>query len=230
MSTKVSAIISAYYAEKFLESRIRNLVAQTLLPEIIVVCKMGSVEEEIASQFAGVLKILRTDNVPTVYQAWNIGIAHSEGEFITNANTDDKAHEEAFEKAATILSTKPRYAGVYYDLAIVEEPDGVPVNFFEWAEGGLPQLLKGCFLGPMPVWRRSLHEKYGMFREDMCVAGDYEFWLRCVSKGEQFFHLREVLGTYLKRKDSREMREPVRTAWETSRARAMYRQAVSNGT
>ena len=36
---KVTAIISAYYAEKYLERKIENLLSQSLIPQIMVVAK-----------------------------------------------------------------------------------------------------------------------------------------------------------------------------------------------
>ena len=45
------------------------------------------------------------------------------------------------------------------------------------------------------MWRRSLHNTYGYFREEFKSAGDYEFWLR-IGKKEMFFRYPETLGLY----------------------------------
>ena len=37
-----------------------------------------------------------------------------------------------------------------------------------------------------PMWRRSLHEKYGKFDAKYRSAGDWEMWLRAASKGSLF--------------------------------------------
>ena len=50
--------------------------------------------------------------------------------------------------------------------------------------------------GPHPLWRRELHERYGLFDPAFTSAGDYEFWLR-LAVTEQFLHVPEVLGLYL---------------------------------
>jgi len=75
------------------------------------------------------------------------------------------------------------------------------------------------------MWRGSLHKKYGMFDAEMKSAGDYEFWLRLASVGERFVHIKRVCGAYLRREDSVERREPLRTIWETARARTKYQEA-----
>ena len=55
-----------------------------------------------------------------------------------------------------------------------------------------------CLPGPMPLWRKSLHEDYGLFDGDNCnFADDWEMWLRAVNFGSTFKKVDEVLGLYL---------------------------------
>lgn len=230
---KVSAIISAYYAEDYLTGRIDNLLSQSLKPEVIVVCQDGSKEAEIADGYD--VKVIKTPDIPTVYEAWNIGIKEASGEYITNSNSDDRLYPDGLIKLAAALDEHKEYAIAYGNQDIVEDLDGEAKNRFEWAEGGIDELIKtGCFLGPMPMWRKSLHDKYGYFLESdtlrngeiykYCIAGDYEFWMRLAAGGEKFFHVRgKSIGRYYKHNDNREHREKNRTIWETARVRSKYR-------
>ncbi|MCX5681430.1 MAG: hypothetical protein NT079_04030, partial [Candidatus Omnitrophica bacterium] len=68
-------------------------------------------------------------------------------------------------------------------------------------------LLKGCFVGPQPMWRRSIHKSIGLFDESLDVVGDYEFWLR-MSEKCKFKHINEYLGLYLHNHNSAEHRNP----------------------
>lgn len=220
----VTAIISAYFASEYLHGRLENLLLQTQVPdEIVVVCQKLSPEHAIANTFEKHVKLVLTPDVPTIYSAWNMAIAASTGEFITNANCDDRLRTAAIEEMARMLKQHPKYAVVYGNQEIVKTIDGPVVGTFDWAEGGLPELLHACFIGPMPMWRRELHAKYGLFDESLRVVGDYEFWLRIASAGERFLHLRAVVGRYLDRQESAEHRAPIRTTWETARVRALYR-------
>ena len=208
LEPRASAIISAYRgAARFLKTRIDNLLEQTEVPEIIVVCKAGSPEHTIALSYWDRIKIVATQDVPTIYKAWNLGIQIASGRFIFNANSDDRCHKEYVEIMADALVARPDAAIVYADSFIVSEETGQPVGRFDWAEGGIETLKEGCFLGPMPMWRASLHEKYGYFDEDMQSAGDYEFWLRLASEGEYFHHLRVILGWYMRRAQGAEWRD-----------------------
>jgi hypothetical protein len=38
-----------------------------------------------------------------------------------------------------------------------------------------------------PMWRKKLHEQVGLFDVSFRSAGDWDFWIRCISKGKQFF-------------------------------------------
>ncbi len=227
MTPKVSAIISAYFAERFLERKIQNLLDQSLVPQIVVVAQRGSKEEAIAGMF-GNLTLELTPDIPTVYAAWNLGLAVSQGEYITSANSDDVHYEGALEKLAHALDHNRHAAAAYFNVnRIVSLDEPKAVGRFEWAEGGLNELYwQGCFLGPMPMWRKSLHEAYGLFDGTFTSAGDYEFWMRVAAGDCKFFHIRQVLGAHLERADSLEHRSGLRSTWEAARAKAKYRAIV----
>jgi GT2 family glycosyltransferase len=220
---RASAIVSAYFCADYLEGRIENLLGQSMRPEIVVVCGEWSREEEIASQLLepGRDVILATKGeVPTIYDAWNRGIQASHGEYITNANADDRLSPGALLTLARTLDDHPEAALVYPDCEIFEGDRRI--GGFRFAEGGWKELMNLCFIGPMPMWRRSLHDKHGWFDEKMQSAGDYEFWLRIAKAGEKLLHVRDILGIYLKRPDSAEHRDPGIGARETAEARRRY--------
>ena len=226
MTGRVTAIVSAYFAEEYLDGRITNLLDQDEHPHIIAIAQKCSKEAEILASYDKVLTIL-TNDIPGIYEAWNIGIRAAQTPYITNANCDDRLYPGALKKMADILDKETTYGVVYANQDIVTEIDGNPIGQFKWAEGGLPELMKGCFLGPMPMWRRQLHDRYGYFDENYKSAGDYEYWLRLAKGGVKFYHVRDwTSGAYLQRKNSVEHREPLRSLWETNNIRMKYREVV----
>ena len=55
-----------------------------------------------------------------------------------------------------------------------------------------------CLPGPMPLWRKDMHEKCGLFDSKDCnYADDWEMWLRAVEAGSRFKKIHEVVGAYL---------------------------------
>jgi len=230
---KISAIVSAYYAEEFLEQRLKNLEEQEVEGgmEAIVVCQKESPEFRITDAFAKEpasgefrMKVVLSDDIPTVYAAWNLAIEQASGEYITNSNSDDLLYPGALQALSTALNTHKAYSISYFDWERVQKHGEAPIGVFRFAEGGLDRLMnEGCFLGPGPMWRRSLHEKYGLFDPSYRSAGDFEYWLRLAYNKEKFYHVRGApLGAHLERDDGLEHRSPMLTTWETARVKAKY--------
>jgi len=220
--TKVTAIVSAYYAEEYIEGRLTNLlIREERAPEIIVVCQDGSVEHTIAKKYQ--VNTITTPDIPTIYTAWNMAIEEASGDYITNANCDDRLYPGALAELAKVLDDNQDVDISYSWVDIVEKIGGDPVSRFQWAEGDYDKLLQGCFMGPFPMWRKSLHDQYGLFDGALKVAGDYELWLRLLKNGVQCKCVRKPLGAYLSRPDSAEHREELTAVWETAKVRARHR-------
>lgn len=210
-SLKVTAIVSVYKAERFIRGCLEDLTAQTLfqqgLLEIIVV-NSGSPDNEDAIireyllRYPDQLRYITTPERETIYQAWNRGAIAARGVYLTNANADDRHRPDALEIMSKALDAHPEIGLVYADSNVTREEnatfDHAPVvGCFLWPQFDPRHLFQICYVGPQPMWRRSLHERYGLFDATFRSAGDYDFWLRLVAAGERFSHIRETLGLYL---------------------------------
>jgi glycosyltransferase involved in cell wall biosynthesis/LPS sulfotransferase NodH len=235
-SPVVSAIVSVYNAEKYLEGCLEDLLSQSIAQKVeIIIVDSGSQEKEysIAHRFRkryNNIQYIRTENRETVYAAWNRAIKRARGKYITNANADDRHRSDAFEIMARILDQKPEIALVYADCLITETENEAfdnckPIGTFKWHDWDRSKLLfKGCFMGPQPMWRRSLHDEYGYFDPEYVTSGDYEFWLR-ISQTHDFYHISEYLGLYLRSPKSIEHSNREKQTVENKRLLNMYRKA-----
>lgn len=224
---KLTGLLSTYYDLPLLQGRLDNLKGQAI-DEVIVIAEYGSPELLVISKWIdnnpGIhFLFLTTAGIPTLYDAWNMGIRIAKGEYITNVNTDDRLYPGALQKMIDVLDNNPDVGVVYPDVDRVAEIDGEPFGVYTWAEGDIDVLLRGCFLGPMPMWRKSLHDEHGMFDPEMHSSGDYDFWLRLAKAGVKMKRIAEPLGAYFDREESIEHREPIRTVWETANARRRHR-------
>ncbi|MEJ5286941.1 MAG: Methyltransferase, FkbM family [Candidatus Kapaibacterium sp.] len=205
----VTAIVSTYNSEKFIRGRLENLTNQTLfkknLLEIIVV-DAGSqqnekiVVEEYRNKFPNKIKYIRTPNRIPLYAAWNIGIKNANGKFITNANTDDRHHPMGMEILANELEESPEVDLVYCNYIITEVENQTfenctPSGYTIYPYFDKQHLLYVTYIGHSPMWRKSLHSKFGYFDESYRVAGDLEWWLR-ISENCLFKHIPLLLGLY----------------------------------
>lgn len=207
---KVSALVSAYYASEFLEGRLRNLEDV----EIVVVCQAGSEEEEIARQFP--VELIRTSNVPTLYEAWDMAVDRASGDYLTSANCDDRFYPGMLSAMAKHLDSHD--CGIAHGDCDIRTGNQIS----PWKRKPPSVSPTHCTVGSMPMWRKSLHKKYGYFDPAMKVCGDFEFWLRVQTAGEKICHLDLTVGTYWQRKDSIEHRNQVDMYRENELIRKKY--------
>jgi len=125
-----------------------------------------------------------------------------------------------------VLESRPDIALVYANCYVTMGEnetfrEHTRAGAYCWIDFDRLRLLHGCFMGPQPMWRRSLHEKYGYFDENIIQPGDWDLWLR-FAEGETFLHIDEFLGLYLYSPDSREHREPELSQHETELVRQRY--------
>jgi glycosyltransferase involved in cell wall biosynthesis len=233
----VTALVSAYNSERFIRGCLEDLEAQTIADkvEIIVIDSCSpqnesAIVEEFQKRYSNI-KYIRTEQRETVYQAWNRGIQAAKGKYITNANTDDRHRKDAFAMMVKVLEEHHEIALVYANVIVTNAenetfekhtPSGV-YNWYDWDRSIL--LGKGCFMGPQPMWRRSVHDLYGFFDESMVTSGDYEFWLR-ISQTLKFHHIKEFLGLYLASPTSVEHINREIAQKENNRIFTLYRSAA----
>ena len=223
---KVSAIISAYYAEEFIEGRLKNLLTQELLPEIVVIAQKGSYELEVAKEFEtdfashGVFKILQTDDIPPIYTAWNMGIKVATGEYLTNANSDDRLYDDALREMAFILDNNPE-VGLVFSAVDLRRDQEKEVNYWKRIDDGtgiwhnaFNRLMERCCIGAMPMWRASVHKEIGYYDERYFHASDYEFFLRMAFAGYGFYYIVKALGIYNRRWNSDEWKNKEASVYE----------------
>ncbi|SDK78784.1 Glycosyltransferase, GT2 family [Maridesulfovibrio ferrireducens] len=212
----VTAIVSTYASECFMEGCLANLVGQTIFDDMeIIVIDAASPENEgdivrsYQERYSNI-RYIRTPERIGLYPAWNIGIREAKGKYLTNANTDDRKHPQCIEKLVKALEEDHEFVLAYSDCVITDEAncefsEGREIGRFDWLDHDHLNLIRRCEIGPMPLWRASLHEEIGLFDEYFIGAGDYEFWLRASQK-HRFIHLKEDLGLYLQHDNNLETR------------------------
>ncbi|MCC3437710.1 glycosyltransferase [Microcoleus sp. PH2017_05_CCC_O_A] len=217
---QVSAIVSTYNSEKFIKDCLQDLIDQTLykkgLLEIIVIDSASEQnEQEIVREFQKTYPNIvydRTSERESLYASWNKAIKMSRGAYLTSANTDDTHRPDALEVMANYLDRHSQTSLVYADQLITTTANDTWATtkanqHWNWPSFDYSELERRCILGPQPMWRKSLHEKYGYFRSELTSAGDYEFWLR-IGKTENIVRLPEILGLYYDNKQGLEHASP----------------------
>ena len=228
----VSAIISTYNSERFLRGCLDDVLAQHVEGGLeIIVVNSASQQNEAAiveeyQQKVDNIVYIETQERETVYASWNRAIQRARGRYVTNTNTDDRHAPHALARMAAILETHRDVDVVYGDTAVTRDEnasfhDAAIIGRFRWPPFNLRQLFQVCTIGPQPMWRRSLHDRFGLFDPSYTSAGDYEFWLR-IGAEAGFVHIPQILGLYLMHEQSLEHQNASLSQEEAERARKQH--------
>jgi FkbM family methyltransferase len=229
----ISVLVSTYKSERFMRGCLEDLEAQTIADQIeIIVVDSGSPENEraIVEEFQGRypgIKYLRTEQRETIHAALNRGITAARGKYLTIACTDDRHRPDALEQMAGILESHPQVDLLYGDSYVTNQANAgwgeaqIKGRFY-WPDFDVRLLFDVCMMGPHPLWRRSVHEKHGLFDPAARSAGDYELWLRLAVAGCKMLHLPDVVGLYLERPDSVSLSDTNLNWKESEAARDRY--------
>lgn len=203
----ISIITSLYDGDIFIEGFMKDIVEQTIFNEcelIIINANSPGNEEQIILPY-----LLRYNNIvykklhydPGIYGTWNIAIRMARGKYITNANVDDRLKRDCYELYKNFLDNSPNIDLVYSDCYISEIPNETfeknnQTKILARDQFSLEALKKCCLPNVHPMWRKSMHIKYGLFDTTFFIAGDWEMWLRAATCGSVFAKLDMILGLY----------------------------------
>lgn len=207
---KISLLTSVYKGDEYIEQFLEDITNQTIFEEkcelVIVNADSPGNEEEVINKYLEkypnniVYKRLRKD--PGIYGVWNEAIRMSSGEFLTNANLDDRKAPNSLEEHAKALVAYEDVDLVYSDMLVTDKPNETFENNssngrkYETPEFSFDLLKMINMPHAAPLWRKTIHEKYGFFDEQYRSAGDWELWLRAASQGAVYKKLPFSLNLY----------------------------------
>jgi len=207
---KISLISSVYNSDEYIEQFMEDITRQSIFKDkcewIIINANSPGNEEEVIMRYVNKYPNIiykRLDSDPGIYATWNMAIKMSTGEFITNANTDDRKSPNSLLEHAKTLFLNKEIDLAYSDSYITHEAnkrwediDKNNCQRYNFEQFSPKAMLRGNLPHNNPMWRRSLHEKFGFFNENYRSASDWEFWLTCAAGGSKFIKCDIPLGIY----------------------------------
>lgn len=201
---KISIITSIYKGKIFIEHFLQEITKQTIFNKcelILINANSPENEEEVIKIYLKKYKNIiykKLKKRVTIYKAWNEAIKLSSGEYLTNINLDDRIDPKCYEIYAHELDKDQSIDLVY--------SDGYQTNLINKSFAPHPRigtiykpefskknLKNNCLPSFNPMWKKSLHNKYGLFNEKFTIAGDWEFWIRIAKNNIKF---KKIFGVY----------------------------------
>lgn len=203
---RVSIITSLYKGDTFIKGFLKDITAQTIFKDcelIIINANSPGNEEAVIKPYLKRYKNIvyyRLAQDPGLYGVWNIALKKAKAPYVTNANVDDRLAVNALEVKARALDKHQDVDLVYSDIYITYTPnlsfdDGPFDDTLRFPQFSKEKMNR-CLPNNAPMWRKSMHAKYGYFDRSYKAAGDYEMWLRAVRGGAQFLKISGIFGLY----------------------------------
>ncbi len=205
---KVSVIIPAYNAEKYIAETLDSVLKQTYQDfELIVIDDESrdntlNILGEYQKKYQGKIKIIKKQNGGPA-SARNEGIKAATGEYIAFNDADDLWLPEKLDKQIAHFDMQLSEVGMVYTHAKKFDLNGVwtlpEKHSNRYHEGNIfiPLLKKNFIPNQSVIVRRNCFDKVGLFDEspDLISIEDYDMWLR-IAKKYKVSYLDAMLSLY----------------------------------
>lgn len=196
MSPKVSAIMPAYNAERFIQHAVGSILAQTFEDFELIILNDGSTDNTrpiIEAYSDPRIRLINKEN-SGVASTLNLGLEEARGEFIWRHDADDISLPQKLEKEMAFLDAHPEFVLCATQVAFMSERGNVAWNKRQPKEDWLGsaayrEVLFEDFSPYSPVthgttlFRRSILQNTGGYREAFITSEDIDMWLRFLEHG-----------------------------------------------
>jgi glycosyltransferase involved in cell wall biosynthesis len=200
---KVSVLMPAYNAEKYIAEAIESILNQTFKDFELLICDDASIDSTpaIIEEYAkrdGRIRIFH--NVKKLFVAGNTNLAidNSRAELLARMDADDIALPERLEKQYAFMVSHPDTAVVGSWIQIMEEGGrGIGIREYLPDDEGLKRKIfrYSPFAHPSVMCRKKVIQEFGRYSETSFPAEDINLWFRIGTK-YKFANLQEVLLRY----------------------------------
>ena len=196
-----------FKGEAYIQGYLEDMVNQTIFKEVffyILDCNSPHAEFSAIEQFLGYSNIhyKRLDSDPGLYEAWNICCKSASTDLVGNWNVDDRKSPWSLEALRQPFILDASLDISYGPTFVSDKPNE------SWSE------IRGSSVFPcnetrrwedlifnnnphcMPVWKKSIHDRFGYFDTSYKTAADSDMWIRAVKGGAKIKKINDIVGIY----------------------------------
>ncbi len=157
-----------------IEKTIESIISQKGVSIEYIVIDGGSTDGTISilSKYFHVIDLLVQEPDLGVFDAMNKGIQLSTGPYIMLLNSDDRLLPNTFERYIALTKDFPE-AIIHGPIIAVSERESTTWGLYPGLTPDIPEFNHPSWLVPASIYR-----KYGGYRSDLRVSGDFEIFLR----------------------------------------------------
>lgn len=204
---KCSIFCPLFKGEKFVQGYIEDMLKQSIFSDVeFIFLDCASPENEkqyllpLSEKYENVI-YHRLDTDPGLYAAWNICVKMCSAPIIGNWNIDDRKNVHSLEILLKVFDRNPNVDLVYgltYVSLIANEryEDNDYSKIYPCYRPSLETLLQNNSPHCMPLWKKSLHDRFGYFDESYKTASDSDMWLRSCVGGAIIEMVNHPVGLY----------------------------------
>ena len=182
---KFSIIICTFNTAKLLPKTLDSILAQTFGDfEVVLIDGASSdgtqeVIKNYAQKFNGKLKRI-SEKDSGLYNAINKGVKMAGGEFLNVVGAGDWLETDALEQAAKCIEKNPEADAVFGKTRIWDQ--GLKTSrLLQTSSKNLPSQP---MQHPSLYYKKTLHDKFGLYDESYRIAADYAFCLKVFWNGK----------------------------------------------
>lgn len=194
---KVSVVIPCYNHAAHLRHAVESVLMQTEEDLEILIVDDGSTDQSFAiaeklreeNRHIAQIQVFRQSNSGQPAIPRNRGIANARGQYILCLDADDFLAPDYIATGTKLLDATPENVGI---VSGDQQDVGVDNTFHRMQEFNAEQLKIYNHLLIASIFRKSLWERIGGFRQNVRGYEDWDFWLAALSRGYTAQHMRSL--------------------------------------
>jgi GT2 family glycosyltransferase len=192
------SVVLAVFDPELVEQALDSLLSQVYFSWELCACGNGPTPErirEILSRYEhldGRIKAAYLEGNTSISRSLNEALSMAEGEFVGSLGHRDELAPDALFEVVKLLQEHPEAGLVYSDADDIDEKGNRSNPHFkpDWS----PDLLMSTnYISNLVVYRRSLLEEIGGYREEFDGCQDYDLALRATERTDRIHHIPKVL-------------------------------------
>ena len=191
--------MNCHNGEKYLKESLKSIINQTYKDWELIFFDNASSDQskKILKEFNDErIKYFKSDNFINLYEARNLAVKKTNGDYISFLDTDDMWAKDKLEKQINFIKKNSNYKILYSNYYVLKNNEKKIMYKNELPSGFITQKLLDFYgIGINTVFLdKSIFEQYN-FKKDLNIIGDFDFFIQ-TSKKFQIGYISDPLTFY----------------------------------